>query len=251
MWNVVLHKLSLLHSVNKVLLAKQGKHITKKNIIITKINWNYVYALRCNGVRQQNILVLYNQHNKQSQHVSHTDVVDQSLQGLFIPLVLFAVLTGSTTTRPERVFTTTGSPLDKLSKLSHWLFAENEDCATGDWKWCINTDELLSSVNLYPCCRLLAWLLAAANEHTCFDVHRRIVSSSNCISYDLKGSVCLTVPFRPIIHCSVGVLGSALPSTLYSNHALSNLRTAWQYSQMSYRMLNYIDFVNALTYSPT
>jgi len=42
----------------------------------------------CNDVRPQNILVLYNRHDKQSQHISPTDVVDQSLQGLFIPLVL-------------------------------------------------------------------------------------------------------------------------------------------------------------------
>jgi len=57
----------------------------------------------------------------------------------------------------------------------------------------------------------------------------------------------LAVPFRPIIHWSVGALGSALPSTLDSNHALWNLRTAWQYSPMIYRMLHYIDFVNAFT----
>jgi len=42
-------------------------------------------VLASNDVRQQNILVLYNRHHKQSQHVSPIDVVDQSLQGLFIP----------------------------------------------------------------------------------------------------------------------------------------------------------------------
>jgi len=61
-------------------------------------------------------------------------------------------------------------------------------------------------------------------------------------------AVCLTVPFRSIIQWSVVALGSALPSTIYSNHALLNLRTAWQYSQMSYRMLHYIDIVHAFTY---
>jgi len=85
----------------------------------------------------------------------------------------------------------------------------------------------------------------SADERTCFDVRRRVVLSSNCISYYLKGSVCLTVPFQLISHWSVGALGSAvpstlhsnrsvgalgsaLPSTLHSNHVLSNLWTAWQ-----------------------
>jgi len=119
------------------------------------------FALMCNSVCQQNILVLYNQHHKQSKHVSHTDDVDQSLQGPFIPLVLFTVPTSGTTTQPKRVFTTTGLQPDELSTPSNWLFAVNEDCTTGAWCWCINTDELLSSVKLYPYCRLLAWLLAA------------------------------------------------------------------------------------------
>jgi len=136
--------------------------------------------------------------------------------------------------------------VDELSTPSDYLFAANEDCAMSDWCWCINTDELLSSIKLYPCCRLFAWQLADQRLSTCFDVRRRIVPSSNCMSYYLKGSVCLTAPFRPIIHWSVGALGSALSFTLDSNHALSNLRTAWQYSQMSYTMLHYIDLVNAL-----
>jgi len=136
--------------------------------------------------------------------------------------------------RDERVSTTSGSPLDELLTPSDWLFAANEDCATGDWNQRINTDDWLSSVKLYPCCRLLTWLLAAQRLCTSFDVCCRVVPSSNCISYYLKGSVCLAVPFWPIIHWSVGALGSALPSTLDSNHALWNLRTAWQYSPMSY-----------------
>jgi len=113
---------------------------------------------------------------------------------------------------------------------------------------------IVSWVKLYSCCCLLTWLMAAQRLCTSFDVRRRVVPSSNCIPYYLKGIVCLAhlaVPFWLIIHWYVGALGSALPSTLDSNHALWNLRTAWQYSPMSYRMLHYIDFVNAFTNSPT
>jgi len=36
----------------------------------------------------------------------------------------------------------------------------------------------------------------STDERMGFDVCRRVVPSFNCISYDPKGSVCLTVPFR-------------------------------------------------------
>jgi len=133
--------------------------------------------------------------------------------------------------------------------LRSWLHRHaNEDCAMGDLCWCINTDELLLSVKFYPSPMTIC---GSANERTCFDVHVPVVPSSSCGLYDLKGSVCLTVPFWLIIHWSAEALGSALLSTIYSNQEILNLRTAWQYSQMGYRILHYIDFVNAFTYSPT
>jgi len=109
--------------------------------------------------------------------------------------------------------------------------------------WCINTDKLLSSVKLYHCC-LLAWydywrLSGWAYVLWC--------PSSSCAVFQLYF---IWSEMHCLLNCalfwSIRALRSALPSTLYSNHALSNLRTAWQYSQMSYRMLHYVDFVNSL-----
>jgi len=123
----------------------------------------------------------------------------------------------------------------------------NKDCAMGDWCWCINPDKLLSSVKLYSC--LLAWLLAAQRMSVCalmsvVEELCRLPTVFHNIWNVVFAYLC------PIDRSFIGALGSALPSTLDSNHVLSNLRTAWQYSQMSYSV-TYIDFVNAFTYSPT
>jgi len=146
------------------------------------------------SVRQQNILVICNRHHKhhkQSQHVRHTDVVDRSLQGQLFLLVLFTVPTGGTTARPERVFTTTATPRE-LSTPSDWLFAANEDWATGDLCWYVSTDELHSSVEIISLLSSSRMTIGgSAEERTCFDAHRWVVPSFNCMSYDLKGSVCL------------------------------------------------------------
>jgi len=171
----------------------EEKHIKKKflNIIIIIINWNYMFALMCNGVLQQNILVLYNRHHKQSQHVSHTDVVELKFYSRYRQAPRQRILSVFSPKQARHKMNCRRRPIDCLLriKIAPWVIDVDISILTN----CFDQSSCISVVVFsHDYWRLSEW----ACMLWCL--------SSSCTVLQpyfkwSEGSVGLTVPFRPII----------------------------------------------------